>query len=85
MSVGELAMTPKDLTRCRLLLQRFFEFLEQPHVLDGDDSLIGEGFQKLDLRWSEGAHLSATCGQRSNEFPLLSKGNDQKRAPAAGT
>ena len=63
-SVGELAMTPKDFTRGSLLLQRFLEFLEQPHVLDGDDGLIGEGFEQLDLRRGEGAHLDATCVQR---------------------
>ena len=34
----------QDFTRRRLLLQRFLEFLEQPHVLDGDHRLIGESF-----------------------------------------
>ena len=34
----------QDFTRRRLLLQRLLEFLEQPHVLDGDHRLIGEGF-----------------------------------------
>ena len=59
----------QDFTRRGLLLQRFFEFLEQPHVLDGDDRLIGEGFKQLDLRRGEGAHLDATRVQRANEFP----------------
>ena len=54
-------MTPKDFTGRSLLLQRFLEFLEQPHILDGDDRLIGEGFKELDLRRGEGAHLDATC------------------------
>ena len=72
-------MTPKDFTRGRLLFQRFLEFLEQPHVLDGDHGLIGEGFEQLDLRRGEGTHLDATCGQCPNEFPLLTKGNDQVR------
>ena len=30
---------------CVALLQ----FLEQPHVLDGDHGLVGEGFEKRDL------------------------------------
>ena len=41
---------------CRLMLQRLAqfrvalpEFLEQPHVLDRDHGLIGEGFEKRDL------------------------------------
>ena len=60
--------------------------LNKPDVLDGDDRLIGEGFEELDLRRGEGAHLSATRDQSSNEFPLLTKGNDQVGAPAtAGT
>ena len=36
----------KDLARRRLLLKRFREFLEQPHVLDGNHGLIGEGSKK---------------------------------------
>ncbi len=82
-SVGELAMTPKNFARRSLLLQRFLEFLEQPHVLDSDHGLVGEGFKELDLRRGEGAHLDATCVQRSNEFPLLTKGNGQEGAKAA--
>ena len=71
-------MTPKNLARRGLLLQRFLEFLKQPHVLDGDHGLVGEGFEKFDLRRGKGAHLGATCDQCSNEFPLLTKGNGQK-------
>ena len=40
-----------------------FPVLEQPHVLDGDHRLVGEGFKQLDLRRGEGAHLGATCVQ----------------------
>ena len=53
----------------------FLEFLEQPDVLNGDHRLVGEGFEELDLRRGEGTHLDATCVQRSNEFPLLTKRN----------
>ena len=53
----------QDFTRRRLLLQRFLEFLEQPHVLDGDHRLVGEGFKQLDLRRGEGAYLDAPCVQ----------------------
>ena len=42
----------EHLGRCRLMLQglaqfcvALLEFLEQPHVLDGDDRLVGEGFE----------------------------------------
>ena len=69
-------MTPKNLTRRSLLLQRLgdlaialFQFLEQPHVLDGDDRLVGEGFEQLDLRRGEGTHLGATRDQRPMSSP----------------
>ena len=48
----------------RLVLARDFEltalvldFVEQPHVLDGDHRLIGEGFDKLDLLVGERLRL----------------------------
>ncbi len=71
----------QDFTGRGLLLQRFFKFLKQPHVLDGDHGLVSEGFEELDLRWGEGAHFDATRIQCSNEFPLLTKGNGQEGAP----
>src|SRR5262252_7901402 len=37
-----LADHPKDLARSRLLLQRLLRFVEQPHILDGDDRLVGK-------------------------------------------
>src|SRR5262249_22490313 len=62
------------------------EFIEQADVLDSDDRLVGKGFEQLDLRRREGAHFSPARGQRSNEFPLLTQGNCQKRAGnATGT
>ena len=82
-SVGELAMTPRISLVAVCCSSASVELLEQPHVLDGDHRLVGEGFKQLDLRRGEGAHLGATCAQYANQFPLLTKGNDQKCAPAA--
>ena len=48
-SVGELAITPKDFARRSLLFQSFSEFLEQPDILDGDNRLIGKRFYQFDL------------------------------------
>src|SRR5262245_29291901 len=70
-------------TRRGLLLQRLLEFFEKPHILDGDHGLISESLDQLDLRRCEGTRLGSTCGQRSNKFSLLSKGNGQKRACVA--
>ena len=72
--VGELAMTPGS---------RSWPFaaptspsaLEQPHVLDRDYHLVGEGFQQFDLRRGKGAHLDATRVQYSNKFTVLQKGS----------
>ena len=47
----------QNFTGRSLLLQRFLEFLKQPHVLDGNHRLVGKGFKQLDLRWSEAAKL----------------------------
>ena len=56
----------EHLGRCRLMLQRLaqfcvalLEFLEQPHVLDGDNGLIGESFEKRDLFIRERTNLRA--------------------------
>ena len=60
-SVGELLMTRRISAGRRLLLQRLREvavarlqLLEQPHVLDGDDRLVGEGLEQRDLLVREG-------------------------------
>ena len=58
--------------RCRrLLLQRFAQFVEQPGVLDGDDSLRCEILQQRDLLIAERANLLPINGNRANEFIVL--------------
>src|SRR6516165_5516131 len=54
-------------SRCRLMLQSLaqfriarFEFLEQSDVFNGDDSLIGKGFEKSDLFFSKRSNFLAT-------------------------
>ena len=56
---------PQDLRGRRLLLERLgqlavpgLELREQPHVLDGDHRLVGEGLQERDLRSSENGSTS---------------------------
>ena len=53
-------MTPRISLVAVCCSNALLEFLEQPHVLDGDHRLVGEGFEELDLRRGEGAHLGAT-------------------------
>ena len=76
-------MTPKISLVAVCCSKRLLEFVEQPHILDSDHGLVGKGFEELDLRRGEGAYLDATCVQGSNEFSLLTKGNDQEGARAA--
>ena len=68
--------SPQDLTGRGLLLQGFAkivvalpQFFEQPHILNGDHCLVGEGFKQLNLSWSEGAHLDATRAQSPTSSP----------------
>src|SRR5262249_28952814 len=56
----------QDLGAGRLLLERLGELararlhlVEQPHVLDGDDGLVGEGLEQLDLLRTEGPRFGA--------------------------
>src|SRR5262245_17707149 len=54
------------------------------HVLDGDDCLVGEGFEELNLRSGKGANLHTTRVKGSDQFSLLTKGDRQKTTPTAG-
>ena len=49
--------------RARQFVGSGIQFFKQPHVLDGDDRLVGKGFDQLDLRRGERSHLDATCDQ----------------------
>ena len=53
----------EDLARRHLLIQGFLQFVEQPNIFDGNDSLVGKGLKQSDLRRGEGAHLF--CGVHS--------------------
>ena len=63
----------EHLGRRRLMLQRLAqfrialaEFLEQPHVFDGDDGLIGEGFEKCDLFFGERTNFGPADHDRAD-------------------
>ena len=64
-SVGELQMTRRisPVAVCcssvsRQVAVARLQLLEQPHVLDGDDGLVGEGLEQLDLLVGEGSGLA---------------------------
>ena len=70
-----LADHAQDLARRRLLFQRFgqvdvahLQFLEQPHVLDGDHGLVRKRLQQLDLRIRKWARHIAIDGDRADRL-----------------
>ena len=79
---GRAADDLKHLRRGCLLLQRFREvggalgevaralaqFVEQPRVLDGDDSLRGEVLNQLDLVVGEGTNVLAVNDKRPDQI-----------------
>ena len=75
----------EHLGRCRLMLQRLaqfrvalLDFFEQPDILDGDDGLSGEGFQKSNLLFGEGTNLRSADmdGSDRNAFAKQWRGQN---------
>ena len=60
----------QDFTRRRLLFQRFLEFLEQPHVFDGDHGLRGKGFKQFCLPVGKWTNLFSTNVDRADGTTL---------------
>ena len=81
----------EHLGRCRLMLQGFaqfcvalLEFFEQPDVLDGDDGLVGEGFEQRDLLVRKGRTSVRRIKMAPIATPSRSKGATKPvRSPAA--
>src|SRR5262249_38683521 len=57
--------------------------LEQPHVLDRDHGLVGEGLDQLDLLWSERPYCSAVHGKHADGQTLSQQRHHQDCAKAA--
>ena len=92
MSVGDAAMTRSIVAGRGLLLQRLgqlavarLHLLEQPHVLDGDHRLVGEGLEQLDLLVAERAHLGAADHRRRRSArPRAAADAEDRRDRRAG-
>src|SRR5262249_47248709 len=56
--------------RAREVVGKSLEFLEEPHVLDRDDGLVGEGLQEVDVLLGEGARRSPRNGDRPDWTPF---------------
>ena len=59
------------------------DFVEQPHVLDRDRRLVGEGRDQLDLLVGERPHLGARQGQNADRHALAQHRNAEHGAEAA--
>ena len=91
-SPGELEMTLQHLRRRGLLLQRLGELararlhrLEQPHVLDRDHRLVGEGRDQLDLPVGERPHRRAHQRRSPdrNSFSQQRDGENRAKPPSS--
>ena len=60
-----------------------FRLVEQPHVLDGDDGLVGEGLKELGLRVGEAAGPLSHDDDHAHGRPLAQEGHADEAPPAA--
>src|SRR6266550_8508796 len=58
------------------------EFCKEPHVLNRDDRLVGEGVEQSDLFVRERVHLGAPEHYRAHSRSLPQQRNAQYRSPA---
>src|SRR5262249_23281094 len=58
------------------------QFLEQPHILDGDDRLVGEGLEESDLTLAEEASPGAAEHDRADRDTFSYQRDTEYRAPA---
>jgi hypothetical protein len=63
-----------------LPLQRLAQLVEQPRVLDGDDGLLGEVADQLDLLIGEGAHLLPVDVDVADQLAFLEHRHQQQGA-----
>src|SRR4030095_4001001 len=71
---GRAADDAEHLRCCRLMLQglaqfcvALLDFLEEPHVFDGNYRLVGKGFEKRDLlvgEWTDFCSANDNCSDR---------------------
>ena len=87
---GELLGLHQAVLRGPQVLQRLRQFagaglhaLEQPHVLDRDRRLVGEGRDQLDLLVGERPHLVTRQGQNADRVALAQHRNAEDGAKAA--
>ena len=78
----DFAQSLKLLHRAGKLARAHLNFVEQPGVLDGDDGLVGEGLQQLDLRVAEWAGSLAHHMNRADGDAFAQHRRDRHSAEA---
>ena len=73
-SDGEAGDHLQDVGRRGLPLQRLLRLVEQPHILDGDHCLVGEGLQQLDVVIGETPGSARVTLMKPMERPSLISG-----------
>src|ERR1700730_3552310 len=68
------------LTRFRELTALVLDFVEQPHVLDGDDRLIGKRVYQSDLLISEGLHNASRKNKDTDRNSFAQQWHTKQRA-----
>src|SRR5215470_16700811 len=68
-----------------LPFQRLLRLGEQPHILDGDDGLVGEGLQQRDLFVGKPTDRRARHEDRSDRAALTPNGDDEQATLPGGT
>src|SRR5262249_33087757 len=80
--VGGSSLLPERLAQ---LLRARLHLLEQPHVLDRDDRLVGEGSDEVDLLVGEGMHLFAPQNDYADGRVFAHKRDAQSRSQAGNS
>ncbi len=70
------------LARLGELAALVLDFVEQPDILDGDASLVGECRHQLDLPVGEGPHLISQQSDHANRPPFTQQWHAENRAEA---
>ena len=69
----------EDFARSLLLLERFLRLVEEPHVLDRDRRLVGEGFHQRDLLVGECPRFFAPEGEPADRTILAHQRDGEDR------
>jgi hypothetical protein len=81
----DLAQRAKLAHRSRQFTRAGFELLEQAHVLDGDDGLVGKGFQQLDLGLRKATGFPAHDDDGTDRTALAQHRHSEYAPPASGS